>query len=250
MRDVRLPAELLIKILALATSVPSELNTEGITLFKRCGHKEAIKERQMVMKTRRTLPRVSKYFYVLSIEFLYQSISVLRGTTLYYLRRTLQSGSGQAGNISDGSSKETCSHFGRWVKRLDIVFYRRKYPHNLSEDTLQLLPFLPRLKILTFHGNEFVPEAKILLDSIGSLHELQILQLPPQLPVGYASKLSTRLVSPESLFFNLRIPESNILRRIRAPEEFKKLEEGIDHPILPLFPATIYSGWTHITSGQ
>lgn len=136
----------------LATCVPSELNSNAVSIFERCTHIESHRAREAILPTRRALPLVSKGFYNLANRHLYKSILIMRGKTLQRLIPTLKGDYAKEGDT-------TYQGPGRWVRRLDVCCDRprrwgKAEPTILSE----ALPHMPHLEIFVGSGNHRVAE--------------------------------------------------------------------------------------------
>jgi hypothetical protein len=154
-------------MILLATCVPSELNSNAVSIFERCTHIEAHRARQAILPTRRSLPLVSKAFYTLANRHLYKSILISRGDTLRKLIPTLQGASYQ--------------NPGQWVKRLDVCRDRPRFWTDVEATELsQILPHMPNLEIFVGYGG--VKVAKDCLTTvIPTCTKLKIFFLPGSL---------------------------------------------------------------------
>lgn len=172
-----LPPELWIEIIKLATSVPSELNTNAASLFERCTHSEAHRMRSKILPTRRALSRVSRSFHAMANPFLYQSILIQRGGCLRRLAHTLRvtaDADKEAGTAHDHGGR---GH-GRWVKRFDVDFKKvrhwRKIPH---EEIFWILSNMPNLEAFVAFGRWELSNERLFVTGL-KMRNLKMLYLP------------------------------------------------------------------------
>jgi hypothetical protein len=203
---IALPAELWIQILDLATTVPSELNSDAVSIFERCTHIEAQRARQAILPTRRALPLVSKTFYNLANKFLYQSILIRRGETIMKLIRTFEEASARA---EDGEAGST--HPGRWTRRLDIDVPRlRSWSKVPCEEIFHLLTYTPNVEFFVGFGPWNLSDDRLLITGLQTCRNLKLLFLPAEILPKYESAMF-ELVTTKPLSSSLHIFYPNFI---------------------------------------
>lgn len=204
-----LPPEIWLQIVELATAVPSELNTDACSLFERCTHRDAHRERLSVLPTRRSLPLVSRAFYRLANQRLYKSILVRTSATLESLLETLRN----APKIQ-GPDGKLGVQYGQWVKRLDIKERSRPYSTRAGLVLPEILSYLPSIEIFVVCGGGWAIEDNLLGWVTTYLPNIKRLSLP-QSRLGQLENLGGQSISASLRTFE---PVALVLRLVDMPK--------------------------------
>lgn len=156
-----LPTELWISIIKEVTHITAELNGNAVSLFDRPPYVETWKARLTILPTRRSLVRVSRFFYLIARPFLYQSILIRKGHTVELLARTL---------------RET-PYYGQWIRRFDVDLVRRKQKSFSEEALSDIMACLCNVDYLSACGEWPADLARTFIKSLRMCQNVRILCL-------------------------------------------------------------------------